>query len=113
MMDEYTPKHFDISQLKYLCEKLYTECEMLLSENTLFTVNDPTATEALILNDFIEHIANVGINFRIKYAQDTELIEALDDFLDHSSQLLGNYGVTPKEIRQWKKTSETLFQLLY
>lgn len=109
-MDEYTPKYFDIAQLKYLCEKLYTECELLLSENTLFTVNDPTAIESLLLNDFIEHIANVGINYRIKYSRDTALTEALDQFLDHSSQLLGNYGVTPKEITQWKQMSDTLFQ---
>jgi len=111
-MDEYTPKYFDIAQLNFLCEKLYHECEMLLGENTQFTVNDPTAIESLLLNDFIEHIANIGINYRIKYTQDTALIEALDHFLDHSSQLLGNYGVTPTEIAQWKKTSSTLFQLL-
>ncbi|WP_241579596.1 Hha toxicity modulator TomB [Rosenbergiella nectarea] len=110
MMDEYTPKYFDIAQLEYLCEKLYTECELLLNENTQFAVNDPTATESLLLNDFIEHIANVGINYRIKYSQDTALIEALDQFLDHSSQLLGNYGVTPKEIKEWKQLSDTLFQ---
>ncbi|SEQ73820.1 hha toxicity modulator TomB [Rosenbergiella nectarea] len=109
-MDEYTPKYFDIAQLKYLCEKLYTECDLLLNENTQFAVNDPTATESLLLNDFIEHIANVGINYRIKYSQDTALIEALDQFLDHSSQLLGNYGVTPKEIKEWKQLSDTLFQ---
>ena len=111
-MDEYTPKYFDIAQLHYLCSKLYTECEILLGENTPFTINDPTATESLILNDFIEHIADVGINYRIKYAQDSALIEALDEFLDYSSQLLGNYGVTPKEIMQWKQTSETLFEHL-
>ncbi len=109
-MDEYTPKYFDIAQLEYLCEKLYTECELLLNENSQFAVNDPTATESLLLNDLIEHIASVGINYRIKYSQDTALLEALDQFLDHSSQLLGNYGVTPKEIKQWKQLSTTLFR---
>lgn len=110
-MDEYTPKYFDVAQLKFLCSKLFSECELLLNENVNFSVNDPTATEALQLNDFIEHIANVAINFRIKYSSETEITAAIDKFLDHSSMLLGNYGITANEIAEWKQTSEALFLL--
>ncbi len=110
-MDEYTPKYFDIAELKYLCKKLYSECELFIGESIHLSVNDPTAIEALQLNDFIEHIANVAINFRIKHCSEQEITAAIDKFLDHSSILLGNYTITAKENAEWRLTSQALFHL--
>lgn len=110
-MDEYTPRYLDIAQLQFLCEKLFDEGSQLLNEHSAYSVNDPTAVEALQLNELIDHVANVAINYRIKYRAELELTSAINEFLDHSSLLLGNYSVTPKDTAQWKAISDNLFSL--
>lgn len=109
-MDEYSPKRHDIAQLKFLCESLYHDCLATLGESNRGWVNDPTSAINLQLNDLIEHIAAVALNYKIKHDDDSKLIEQLDEYLDDTFALFSNYGINTQDLQRWRKSGNRLFR---
>ncbi|MFA3759981.1 Hha toxicity modulator TomB [Yersinia sp. 2544 StPb PI] len=110
-MDEYSPKRHDIAQLKFLCENLYDEGIATLGDSHHGWVNDPTSAVNLQLNDLIEHIASFVMSFKIKYPDDGDLSELVEEYLDDTYTLFSSYGINDPELRRWQKTKERLFRL--
>lgn len=92
-MDEYSPKRHDIAQLNFLCENLYDESMATLGDSHHGWVNDPTSATNIQLNELIEHIASFTMNYKIKHAEDEDLIVQIDDYLDDTFMLFSNYGL--------------------
>ncbi|MBS0848977.1 Hha toxicity modulator TomB [Citrobacter sp. JGM124] len=111
-MDEYSPKRHDIAQLKFLCESLRHDCLLNLDSSYHGWVNDPTSVIHLQLNELIEHIAAFVLNYKIKYIDDSKLIELVDEYLDDSFMLFSNYGINEKNLQKWQGTGHLLFQRL-
>lgn len=111
-MDEYSPKHHDILQLKFLCESLHRDCLLNLEGSHHGWVNDPTSVIHLQLNELIEHIAAYALNYKIKYVQDSKLIECVDEYLDDSFMLFSNYSINESDLNKWRQSSERVFQAL-
>lgn len=109
-MDEYSPKRHDIAQLKYLCESLYHDCLANLGESNRGWVNDPTSAINLQLNDLIEHIAAFALNYKIKHDDDGKLIEQLDEYLNDTFTLFGNYGINAQDLQRWRKSGNRLLR---
>ncbi|MBJ3814650.1 Hha toxicity modulator TomB [Shimwellia pseudoproteus] len=109
-MDEYSPKRHDIAQLRFLCESLYHDCLANLGETNRGWVNDPTSAINLQLNDLIEHIATFALNYKIKYDDDSKLIEQIDEYLDDTFTLFSNYGIDAKDLQKWHKSGNRLFR---
>ncbi|RLM27782.1 Biofilm formation regulator YbaJ [Brenneria alni] len=108
-MDEYTPKHYDIAQLRFLCENLCDESIVTLGDSSHGWVNDPTSAINLQLNELIEHIATFILTFKIKYPDEGELSQQVEKYLDDTYVLFSNYGINDAELRGWKKSKERLF----
>lgn len=100
-MDEYTPKRFDIAQLNYLCESLFTTCSSMIQPNKSFQVLDPTIKASLELHDLIEHIANFTVNYRLKYQDEDNLVEFVEKYLDDSFILFSNYSISTQDFERW------------
>lgn len=111
-MDEYSPKHHDITQLKFLCESLQHDCLLSLEDSHHGWVNDPTSVIHLQLNDLIEHIAVFALNYKIKYIDDSKLIERVDEYLDDSFILFSNYSINERDLQKWHDSGHRLFQKL-
>ncbi len=109
-MDEYSPKRHDIAQLKFLCESLYHDCLANLGESNHGWVNDPTSAINLQLNDLIEHIATFALNYKIKYDDESRLIEQIDEYLDDTFMLFSSYGINACELQKWRKSGNRLFR---
>lgn len=109
-MDEYSPKRHDIAQLKFLCECLYHDCLVNLGESNHGWVNDPTSAINLQLNELIEHIAALALNYKIKYPDENKLIEQIDEYLDDTFTLFSNYGINVQDLQRWRKSGHRLFQ---
>ncbi|PRD17217.1 Hha toxicity modulator TomB [Pantoea coffeiphila] len=110
-MDEYSPRRHDIAQLKFLCENLYDESMATLGDSHHGWVNDPTSAINLQLNDLIEHIAAFTMNYKIKHADDTDLIGQIDDYLDDTFMLFSNYGINAQDLQRWQKSAKRLFNI--
>ncbi len=110
-MDEYSPKRHDIAQLKYLCENLYDESMTTLSDSHRGWVNDPTSAINLQLNELIEHIASFTMNYKIKHAEDGDLIGKIDEYLDDTFMLFSNYGVNTQDLQRWQRSATRLFNI--
>lgn len=108
-MDEYTPKNYDIAQLRFLCENLCDESIATLGDSSHGWVNDPTSAINLQLNELIEHIATFILTFKIKYPDDNELSQRVEKYLDDTYALFSNYGINDAELRGWRKSKEKLF----
>lgn len=108
-MDEYTPKHYDIAQLRFLCENLCDESIATLGDSSHGWVNDPTSAINLQLNELIEHIATFILTFKIKYPNESELSEQVEKYLDDTYVLFSNYGINDAELRRWQKSKAKLF----
>ncbi|MBA0167560.1 Hha toxicity modulator TomB [Pectobacterium sp. CFBP8739] len=108
-MDEYTPKHYDIAQLRFLCENLCDESIATLGDSSHGWVNDPTSAINLQLNELIEHIATFILTFKIKYPNESELSEQVEKYLDDTYVLFSNYGINDAELRRWQKSKSKLF----
>jgi len=111
-MDEYSPKRHDIAQLKFLCESLQRECLLNLDSSNHGWVNDPTSVTHLQLNELIEHIAAFALNYKIKYIDDSKLIELVDEYLDDSFMLFSNYSISGQDLQKWQGSEHRLFQSL-
>ncbi|EPF15426.1 MULTISPECIES: Hha toxicity modulator TomB [Cedecea] len=109
-MDEYSPKRHDIAQLKFLCESLYHDCLTNLGESNHGWVNDPTSAINLQLNELIEHIAASALNYKIKYPDESKLIEQIDEYLDDTFMLFSNYGINAQDLQRWRKSGNRLFR---
>ncbi len=109
-MDEYSPKRHDIAQLKFLCESLHHDCLATLGKTSPTWVNDPTSPASLQLNDLIEHIATFALNYKIKYEDDSELVEQIDEYLDDTFMLFSNYGINAQDLQKWRKSGNRLFR---
>lgn len=110
-MDEYSPKGYDIAQLKFLCETLQHDCQSQLVSGRHGWINDPTSDVHIQLNELIEHIAAAALNFKIKYAEDTELPECIDDYLNDCFMLSSNYGINQQDLKKWHNSGDRLFQV--
>ena len=109
-MDEYSPKRHDIAQLKFLCESLQHDCLLNLDSSHHGWVNDPTSVIHLQLNELIEHIAAFALNYKIKYVDDSRLIELVDEYLDDSFILFSNYSINEQDLQKWQGSGRRLFQ---
>jgi hha toxicity modulator TomB len=110
-MDEYSPKRHDIAQLRFLNENLYDEGIATLGDSHHGWVNDPTSAVNLQLNDLIEHIASFVMSFKIKYPDETNLNDLVEEYLDDTYTLFSNYGINDSDLRQWQKTKKRLFRM--
>ncbi|AUH01682.1 Hha toxicity modulator TomB [Pectobacteriaceae bacterium CE70] len=110
-MDEYSPKHYDIAQLRFLCENLRDESIATLGDSSHGWVNDPTSAVNLQLNELIEHIAAFIVTYKIKYPNDEELCERVEKYLDDTYILFSNYGINDGELRRWQKSRSQLFRM--
>ncbi len=110
-MDEYSPKRHDIAQLRFLNENLYDEGIATLGDSHHGWVNDPTSAVNLQLNELIEHIASFVMSFKIKYPDDTNLSDLVEEYLDDTYTLFSNYGINDSDLRQWQKTKKRLFRM--
>lgn len=110
-MDEYTPRRYDIAQLRFLCENLYDEGMATLAGSHHGWVNDPTSSVNLQLNELIEHIASFAMSFKIKYADESVLAEAVDEYLDDTYTLFSSYGINDTDLRRWQQTKVRLFRM--
>ncbi|PWC15051.1 Hha toxicity modulator TomB [Brenneria roseae subsp. americana] len=108
-MDEYTPKHYDIAQLRFLCENLCDESIATLGDSSHGWVNDPTSAINLQLNELIEHIATFILTFKIKYPDENKLSQQVEKYLDDTYVLFSNYGINDAELRRWQKSKDKLF----
>lgn len=111
-MDEYSPKRHDIAQLKFLCESLHHHCMLNLDSSNHGWVNDPTSAMHLQLNELIEHIAAFALNYKIKYIDDSKLIELVDEYLDDCFMLFSNYSISGQDLQKWQGSEHRLFQSL-
>ncbi|MCS3431915.1 Hha toxicity modulator TomB [Klebsiella sp. BIGb0407] len=111
-MDEYSPKRHDIAQLKFLCESLQRDCLLNLDSSNHGWVNGPTSVTHLQLNELIEHIAAFALNYKIKYIDDSKLIELVDEYLDDSFMLFSNYSISGQDLQKWQGSEHRLFQSL-
>lgn len=110
-MDEYSPRSYDIAQLKFLCENLYDESLATLGDSHHGWVNDPTSAANLQLNDLIEHIAAITMNYKIKHIEDGSLISNIDEYLDDTFMLFSNYGINVQDLQRWQKSAKRLFHI--
>lgn len=108
-MDEYSPKHYDIAQLRFLCKNLCDESITTLGDSSHGWVNDPTSAVNLQLNELIEYIAIFILTFKIKYPDEDELSSRVEQFLDDTYALFSNYGISDTELRRWRKSKAELF----
>jgi len=108
-MDEYSPKRHDVAQLKFLCESLYDEGIATLGDSHHGWVNDPTSEVNLQLNELIEHIASFVMSFKIKYESELALADRVEEYLDDTYTLFGNYGISTADLKRWQKTKRRLF----
>ena len=112
-MDEYSPKRYDVAQLKFLCENLFDESLATLNLQELCWINDPTSIENLQLHDLIEHIAAVSIIYKLKHSEDELLISQVDKYLDDTFTLFSGYTVNEQDLDYWKASSGKLFRLFF
>ena len=110
-MDEYSPKRHDIAQLKFLCENLYDEGIATLGDSHHGWVNDPTSSVNLQLNELIEHIASFVMSYKIKYMDESDLSELVEEYLDDTYTLFSSYGINDSDLRRWQKTKARLFRM--
>lgn len=75
-------------------------------------VNDPTSVTHLQLNELIEHIAVFVLNYKIKYIDDSKLIELVDEYLDDSFMLFSNYSISGQDLQKRQGSEHRLFQSL-
>ena len=111
-MDEYSPKRHDLAELNFLCENLYDESMATLDDSHHGWVNDPTSTINLQLNELIEHIVSFTMIYKIKYAEDKDLIVQIDEYLDDTFMLFSNYGINVQDLQRWQHRARRLFSLL-
>lgn len=109
-MDEYSPKRHDIAQLRFLCDTLYHDCLTNLDESSHNWINDPTSAVNLQINDLIEHISTLALNYRIKFAGDNKLLAQLEEYLDNSFMLFSSYGINANDLQKWHKSKDRLFR---
>lgn len=110
-MDEYSSKRHDIAQLKFLCENLYDEGITTLDDSYHGWVNDPTSFVNLQLNELIEHIASFVMSYNIKYMDESDLSELVEEYLDDAYMLFSSYGKNDSDLRRWQKTKAKLFRI--
>ncbi|WP_029685718.1 Hha toxicity modulator TomB [Tatumella saanichensis] len=112
-MDEYSPKRYDVAQLRFLCESLSQEIYASINTQQFCWINDPTSPESLQINDLIEHIADVTIVYKLKHPEDEVLISQVDTFLDDTFTLLSRYTVNKKDFLYWEMSSKQLVKIFF
>lgn len=112
-MDEYSPKRYDIAQLRFLCESLSEDTCASINMQQFCWINDPTSTENLQANELIEHIADMTIVYKLKHPEDEALISQIDTFLDDTFTLFSRYTVNKKDFLYWEMSSKQLFQIFF
>ncbi|WMQ73931.1 MAG: Hha toxicity modulator TomB [Sodalis sp.] len=97
-MDEYSPKHYDIAQLKYLCENIYKGIASL-GDSYHGWVNNQSSIVNLQLNKLIEHIAANIVILKLKYHNDSELTDQVETFLDDTFTMFSSYSINNYNIQ--------------
>lgn len=111
-MDEYSPKNYDISELKYLCNSLNREAMLSLQKTNTHWVNDLSSPQSARLNELIEHIAAFVWQFKIKYPKENLVISLVEEYLDETYDLFGSPVITLSEIIDWQSMSQNLVSVL-
>ncbi len=66
-------------------------------------VNDPTSSVNLQLNELIEHIASFVMSYKIKYMDESDLSELVEEYLDDTYTLFSSYGINDSDLRRWQR----------
>ncbi|CDG20133.1 conserved protein of unknown function [Xenorhabdus poinarii G6] len=111
-MDEYSPRKYDIAELKYLCENLIDEALSVLNRTDNHWIHDLTSEKSLKLNELMEHIAAFVLSFKIKYSDNYTLSTLIDNYLDETYNLFGNDKISFLELTKWQRTNEHLTKIL-
>jgi len=51
------------------------------------------------------------MNYKIKHAEDEDLITQIDDYLDDTFMLFTNYGINAQDLNRWQRSARRLFNL--
>ncbi|EMI5490510.1 Hha toxicity modulator TomB [Providencia stuartii] len=111
-MDEYSPKNYDISELKYLCNSLNREAISSLQKTNTHWVNDLSSPQSASLNELIEHIAAFVWQYKIKYPKENLVISLVEEYLDETYDLFGSPVITLSEIIDWQSMNQNLVAVL-
>lgn len=111
-MDEYSPKNYDISELKYLCNSLNREAISSLLKTNTHWVNDLSSPQSASLNELIEHIAAFVWQYKIKYPKENLVISLVEEYLDETYDLFGSPVITLSEIIDWQSMNQNLVAVL-
>ncbi|MEY0232652.1 Hha toxicity modulator TomB [Providencia manganoxydans] len=111
-MDEYSPKNYDISELKYLCNSLNREAISSLQKTNTHWVNDLSSPQSASLNELIEHIAAFVWQYKIKYPKENLVISLVEEYLDETYDLFGSPVITLSEIIDWQTMNQNLVAVL-
>ncbi|WP_336194238.1 Hha toxicity modulator TomB [Providencia stuartii] len=111
-MDEYSPKNYDISELKYLCNSLNREAISSLQKTNTHWVNDLSSPQSASLNELIEHIAAFVWQYKIKYPEENLVISLVEEYLDETYDLFGSPVITLSEIIDWQSMNQNLVAVL-
>ncbi|MCW2256163.1 hha toxicity modulator TomB [Providencia alcalifaciens] len=111
-MDEYSPKNYDISELKYLCNSLNREAISSLQKTNTHWVNDLSSPQSARLNELIEHITAFVWQYKIKYPKENLVISLVEEYLDETYDLFGSPVITLSEIIDWQGMNQNLVAVL-
>lgn len=111
-MDEYSPKNYDISELKYLCNSLNREAISSLQKTNTHWVNDLSSPQSASFNELIEHIAAFVWQYKIKYPKENLVISLVEEYLDETYDLFGSPVITLSEIIDWQSMNQNLVAVL-
>lgn len=111
-MDEYSPKNYDISELKYLCNSLNREAISSLQKTNTHWVNDLSSPQSARLNELIEHITAFVWQYKIKYPKENLVISLVEEYLDETYDLFGSPVITLSEIIDWQGMNKNLVAVL-
>ncbi|EKT54362.1 Hha toxicity modulator TomB [Providencia burhodogranariea] len=111
-MDEYSPKNYDISELKYLCNSLNREAISSLQKTNTHWINDLSSPQSARLNELIEHITAFVWQYKIKYPKENLVISLVEEYLDETYDLFGSPVITLSEIIDWQSMNQNLVAVL-
>lgn len=111
-MDEYSPKNYDISELKYLSNSLNREAISSLHKTKTHWVNDLSSPLSASLNELIEHVAAFVWQYKIKYPKENLVISLAEEYLDETYDLFGSPVITLSEIIDWQSMNQNLVAIL-
>lgn len=112
IMDEYSPRSYDILVLKYLCDALYREAMLTLHRTKTHWKNDLGSDQSVKLNVLIDHITDFIGQFKLKFPNNVNLFIFIDEYLDETYNLFGKPVMSLTDISDWQKMNEHLAEIL-